>query len=155
MPSATRPQLHHRCICPTPSPAASASSQSAAHVRRNRTRPIWMCLYNLQMPRLPVEHLPWVNGPRGRLSIAIRRRALVGVYRSGRCDPIRLMNEESWPVASNASVDVFPPVTGCVGALKCGARNSFIKTITCQECPFTSPCDLGNTAWETAEWRPL
>jgi hypothetical protein len=30
-------------------------------------------------------------GPRGRLSMAIRRSALAGIYRSGRCETIRPM----------------------------------------------------------------
>jgi hypothetical protein len=78
--------------------------------------------------------------------MAIRRSALAGIYRPGRSETIRPMGQESRPDTSNAGVNVFPLVTGWVDALKCGARNSYVETIACQECAFTSPCDLSNTA---------
>jgi hypothetical protein len=114
------------------------------------------CVFNnLQMPRPPVVYLLPGNGSRGCLSIAIRRSALAGIYHSGRCETIRPRDQESQPDTSNASVNVFLLVTRWGGALKCGAGNSDVETIACEECPFTSPCDLSNTARETAEWRPL
>lgn len=103
---------------------------------------MWMCLYNIQMPRPPVVHLPLGNGPQGRLSIAIRPEFIA---------PANARQFGRWAskvgqIPSNASGNVFLLVTGWIGALKCGAGNSDFETIACREFAFTSPCDLSNTA---------
>jgi hypothetical protein len=90
---------------------------------------MWVCLYDLQMPRPPVVYLLPGNGSRGCLSIAIRRSALAQIYRSGRCETIRPRDQESQPDTSNASVNVFLLVTGCAGALKCAFEILMLKQL--------------------------